>query len=347
VGLVIGLAAPIVIFILLAGLVTIRILRPAETPVAASPDLTQGSGPTASAPSDTHMLAAETPLTSSTPAPGTTPTMAAPAPLLTPANSETAVAITATSRSQLPETVTATATTLPTATPVVTLTATPTPDAPASATPAPGATDGPSPTPTPTPTATAAAAWRFINLTFGIDPLDARHSLIYGEVVNATGVAQEITDFTGTFYNNQGQLVAGTEQLRPYWPLAVLPPGGQMPFELQVLNATGLTRAELGVLTTPREEAPRTDFTFENVNQSLSGEFYCLRGQLRNPGGRLNEYLVIVGLLYDSQNNLVKFADESDGPPIFAVGERLKSFEMCLAPPYPGVVRYELKAWGR
>lgn len=189
--------------------------------------------------------------------------------------------------------------------------------------------------------------WRFINLTFSVDPFDSRHSLIYGEVVNVSGVAQEISDFTGTFYDAQGQVVAGADRLRPYWPLAVLPPGGQMPFELQVLEATGLARAELGVIATPRDEAPRTDFLFENVNQSVNNDFYCLRGQLRNPGSRLTEYLVIVGLLYDAQNNLVKFADQSDGPPIFAVGDRLKSFEICLAPPYPGVVRHELKAWGR
>jgi hypothetical protein len=231
----------------------------------------------------------------------------------------------------------ATATSLPTAT------ATTGPATGATVTPTPEPTAGP----TPTPTATAATAWRFINLTFSVDPFDSRHSLIYGEVVNASGVAQEISDFTGTFYNAQGQTVAGADRVRAYWPLAVLPPGGQMPFELQVLEATGLTRADLGVIAAPRDEAPRTDFIFENVNQSVSNEFYCLRGQLRNPGNRLTEYLVIVGLLYDAQNNLVKFADISDGPPIFAVGDRLKSFEICLASPYPGVVRHELKAWGR
>ncbi|MCS6909969.1 MAG: hypothetical protein NZM11_05295 [Anaerolineales bacterium] len=205
----------------------------------------------------------------------------------------------------------------------------------------------PTATPTPTPTTTAATTWRFVNLTFGVDPFDSRHSLIYGEVINASGVAQEISDFTGTFYNAQGQIVAGNDRVRAYWPLTVLPPGGQMPFELQVLEATGLTRADLGVIATPRDEAPHTDFLFENVTQVINNEFYCLRGQLRNPGNRLTEYLVIAGLLYDAQNNLVRFADVSDGPPIFAMGDRLKSFEICLAPPYPGAVRHELRAWGR
>lgn len=238
---------------------------------------------------------------------------------------------------------TATATQITTPTSLPTATATTGPATGATFTPTPEPTAGP----TTTPTATAANAWRFINLTFSVDPFDSRHSLIYGEVVNASGAPQEISDFTGTFYNAQGQAVAGADRVRAYWPLAVLPPGGQMPFELQVLEATGLTRADLGVIAAPRDEAPRTDFVFENVTQSVNNDFYCLRGQLRNPGNRLSEYLVIVGLLYDAQNNLVKFADVSEGPPIFVVGDRLKSFEICLAPPYPGVVRHELRAWGR
>lgn len=339
VGLIIGLAGPIISLIVLATFVFTRTTRSALTPVSAASSPVGTPLPTREAQVATETSTAPAAVTLAVDSASSTPTTIA----LTLAVVATAPDAPATST--LPPSTPRPTNAAVTATPTFqsTLEATPSPNAQFTATNTAEPTDGP----TPTPTATAASAWRFINLTISVDPLDSRHSLVYGEVLNASGVAQEITDFTGTFFNGQGQSVAGTESVRPYWPLAVLPAGGQMPFELQVLNTTGLARADLGVLATPREEAPRTDFNFENVSQSINGEFYCVRGQLRNPGGALTDYLVIAVLLYDAQNNVVKFADESDGPPIFAVGERLKSFEICIAPPYPGVVRYELRAWGR
>ena len=73
---------------------------------------------------------------------------------------------------------------------------------------------------------------------------------------------------------------------------------------------------------------------------------YCLAGQFRNPGAKLQNYLVIGATLYDEQDNLVNFGDYFEPEPAAIESDQSLEFEICIASPNQGTTRYELWAWG-
>jgi len=58
--------------------------------------------------------------------------------------------------------------------------------------------------------------------------------MIYGEVINNTGVYQELDVMGGLFFDNQGQVIADDRNIETHWSAEVVPPGGRVPFELVV-----------------------------------------------------------------------------------------------------------------
>jgi hypothetical protein len=64
---------------------------------------------------------------------------------------------------------------------------------------------------------------------------------------------------------------------------------------------------------------------------------------LRSTGDSVQNYLVIVAVLYDDQDNVVNFGDYYE--PYLESDEAL-NFEICVGSPNQGVARYELRAWG-
>ncbi len=171
--------------------------------------------------------------------------------------------------------------------------------------------------------------------------------LLYGQVTNNTGAAQELFEITGTFFDAQGQVIAEPDSSYAYWPGYVLPAGGRMPFELVVDGIDSAAKFDLQVEAEPSGETARQDFTFSDINQWTEDDVYCLEGNLRNPGSELEEYLIIAAVLYNSQDEVVNFGDYEEFGRAGLVGDETSTFEICVSPPNQGVARYELLAWGQ
>jgi hypothetical protein len=233
-------------------------------------------------------------------------------------------------------------------------TATPTNPPPAPPTPIPtptGVAIAQSPlTPVPTdnadgsPTATpivASSGWTFTNVRSY--PNEDENSLVlYGNIVNNTGSLQELISIAGTFYDEQGQVVADPDDTHAYWPGYVVPPGKSLPFELFVEGTHTVADFELIAAAEPTSENPRQDFEFKDVDQGNEDGTYCLDGELKIRGDEPEDYLIIAVILYDSQGNVVNFGDYSE----FGVDDDEVDFEICINPPNQDVARYDLVAWG-
>ena len=169
--------------------------------------------------------------------------------------------------------------------------------------------------------------------------------LLYGDLINNSNSPQSLTLITGTFYDDQGQVIADAESTYDYWPpIETLPPGGRMPFELTVVGIQGTANFTLSVEAEPSSELPHQDFTFSDLSQWVEEDIYCVEGILHNQGGELQDYLVIVAVLYDAQNNVINFGDYFESHP---ESSQSSSFTVCAGPPNHDVVRYELRAWGQ
>lgn len=227
---------------------------------------------------------------------------------------------------------------------------TPTPG-PAASThiPIPSPTDSPTPAPQPSPTVPPAVeppGWSLAGVRLYNE--QEKGLLLYGDLINSTGSPQALTLITGTFYDDQGRVIAAEERVYDYWPpVDAIPSGGRLPFELGVNGLQGDARFTLRVEAEPSSESPRQDFEFSDLSQWNEEDVYCVRGALQNPDGGLQDYLVIVAVLYDDQDRVVNFGDYSEPYPMDVVGGQSSNFEICVGPPNQGVTRYELRAWGQ
>jgi hypothetical protein len=200
-------------------------------------------------------------------------------------------------------------------------------------------------TATPTVAPTPSNGWSFASVR--VYPGQADGMLLYGDVINDTGAPQELEAVTGAFYDEQGQLIADEGNTYDYWPINVIPPGGRVPFELTVFDIQNAANFNLMVEAAPSEENTRQDFEFLNVNQRNEDGDYCLEGELRNSGDDLEEYLVIVAILYDSQGNVINFDFYDEYDPENVQDDDTSSFDICIATLDQGVANHELRAWGR
>lgn len=204
----------------------------------------------------------------------------------------------------------------------------------------PTATSEP-PTPTPLP-----EGWVFNGVQITPKP-DGSALLVHGNLLNNTNSAQKLSKVTGIFFDEQGQVIAGTDgNLTDYWPIAAVPPAGQIPFELVV---PGLQRAadyDLQVQAEPGELLLRQDFEFIDVNLTPKEEKQCVIGKVRNPGGELQSYLVIAAVLYDTQDNVINYYDHLEQSIGNLKDDTTLDFEICVDPLNQPVARFEPQAWG-
>jgi uncharacterized protein YgiM (DUF1202 family) len=185
------------------------------------------------------------------------------------------------------------------------------------------------------------AGWTFTNVRSY--PNEDENSLVlYGNIVNNTGSLQELVSIAGTFYDEQGQVVAEPDNTHAYWPGYVVPPGKSVPFELFVEDVQSVADFELIAAAEPSGENPRQDFEFTDVGQGNENGAYCLKGELKIQGAEPEDYLIIAAVLYDGQGNVVNFGDYSE----FGVDDDEVDFEICINPPNQEVARYDLVAWG-
>lgn len=201
--------------------------------------------------------------------------------------------------------------------------------------------------PTPTPALMEnSEKWSFAALR--TDEIPARNMLmLYGEMINDSGTTQQVFSVAGTFYDSQGQIIPVDQSSNGVWPTDVIPPGGRVPFLLTVQNARNVSNFDLSVQSEPVEIVPRQDFEFVDVNEQVNGIHRCLSGALKNPGGQLADYLVIAGIFYDDQGNILRFANDNKSAFNQLTGDGALNFKICIkSPPNSNVASHKLLAWG-
>ncbi len=293
---------------------------------------------------------------SATPGPTATPTDAPlPAAVATAANPATSLPpptdIPTLPASALPTLTSTFTATLPAPTATATASATAT-ETSVAFTPTEGPTITPTFTSTETATATATATpegggWTFANIRLTTDPDESDPNiLVFGEVINHSGVVQEIAAITGLFYDAQGQVIANEENTTDYWPVEAIPVGGRMPFEMVVIGIQSAASYKLRVESSVGPDLPRQNFEFSEVTQTNESGNYCVGGKVRNPGEALKSYLTIVVTLYDSQNRVINFGSDEKVGVTTLVGDRTVNFRICITPPNQDTARYDLQAFG-
>lgn len=223
-----------------------------------------------------------------------------------------------------------TATTAPTATPTVAL---------------PTETPTPAPSATPTPTATP-SDWQFENVRVYTGLIN-NGLLLFGNLVNNTGAPQELEAIDGTFYDAASQQIAAASIGLAYWPGYIVPPGGGVPFQLEVDNISSVGNFDLQVEARASDTAPMLDFTVSNSSPRTEGDSFCVSGRLQNPGPQLEDYLVVALVLYDDQNNVISFSDYEELDPDWIRGDESLEYELCADLLAGNVARHVVQAWGR
>lgn len=90
--------------------------------------------------------------------------------------------------------------------------------------------------------------WLFDNLTL-VTEEDVL--VISGEVINNTGVSQELDVMGGLFYDERGQVIADDRQMETHWSVDIVSPGGRAPFEVVVDGIQTAADFELSVEAQP------------------------------------------------------------------------------------------------
>jgi hypothetical protein len=205
--------------------------------------------------------------------------------------------------------------------------------------PTPASTSIDLPTATPPP---QTAGWSFAGVQSYPDPYGGG-LLLYGDLINDTGMTQELVFVSGTFYDASGQVIADPGSTSDYWPVDVIPSGGRLPFELTVLDIEQAVAYDLTLEAQPSDRTPRQDFEFANLDQWGEDDIYCLTGELQNLGAPLQEYIVIVAVLFDSQDRVLKFGEYYEPGPV----DPSLEFEICIDLINQDIARHELRAWGQ
>lgn len=212
------------------------------------------------------------------------------------------------------------------------------------AAPTPTPPPGPSPSPEPNPVP-GGSGWTFIGIQAAYDP-DEDGVIMHGDMINNTGSAQAIIYLTGVLVDGQTQVTASVDDAAVYWPLKVVPPGGQVPFELISYDLQNVTDFNLSVISEPSSEPARQDFEFSDLAPSSKSDYYCMRGKLWNSGNPLSDNLLILVVIYDNQDHIINFGSFEESTPENILGEQALPFEVCTNSYKHQVARHELRAVG-
>ena len=214
-------------------------------------------------------------------------------------------------------------------------------------------TDTPVPIDTPTPIQTAATAspvpvtendgWVFSNLRLSSGDEEL---VIFGEITNRTGRSHQLDWLTGTFYNQQGQLIAGDTDTYDMLPIDLIPPDGQVPFQLIVEGIDSVADYTLQVESEPVDETPRQHFEPQNLSQQTERGEYCLSGALGNPGDAPDDYIIIALILYNAADQVINYGDYYEFAPDDFSGAETLAFTVCADPLGQPVARHDVRAWG-
>jgi hypothetical protein len=169
--------------------------------------------------------------------------------------------------------------------------------------------------------------------------------MIYGEAINDSGKPQRILGLQGNYYDAQGGKII-PEDTSDYWPIETVPNGWLMPFELTLTGPTAVERVELQVITEDSDESLRTDFELSELQGVPSDDEYCVTARIRNLGQALDAYLMVVAVLYDSEDQVINWGIGYQPAPDNLVGAETVIASACAEHFNQVVARHELRAWG-
>ncbi len=211
----------------------------------------------------------------------------------------------------------------------------------------PTSTSVPTPTETPTtePTFTPPppSEWSFSNVRLDTEQYEG-DLLLYGNVINNSDTAKMLAYITGIFYDDQNQVIADEGDTYDYWLVDVIPPQAQLPFELTVANVQNVANFDFIVEAESGGESKSSAFEFVDVQVENDGD-YCLVGTLKNVGRELNDYVTVIGVLYDEQESMINFSYDEFSVESFNNGDS-EEFYVCVDTLGHQVARYDLQAWG-
>ncbi len=148
---------------------------------------------------------------------------------------------------------------------------------------------------------------------------------------------------SGTFYNAQGRVIAGPDQISSYCPADAIPVGGQLPFTLNLDEIQNVATYNIDIEGESADYVLHQDFEFLELNQWQQEGNYCVSGKFRNQGVALEAYAVPFMVLYNNQDQVVNFADYYAEE---ALNNQTLDFEVCIETDNQTVNRYKLQAWG-
>jgi hypothetical protein len=172
---------------------------------------------------------------------------------------------------------------------------------------------------------------------------------VVGEVTNLSAEPMQLVEVTGRFYDAQGQPIAMEAEVSDFWPQAVVPAAGRVPFELVVGDIASASTFTLAVEAAPSAATLRTDFVTTVTEASLENNRYCLAGQTQNPGSRLSERLTIIAVVYDPADLVIDYRDT-----VLATAEQLERFvggqtlrfRICVPVTTHTIERYDILTFG-
>jgi len=124
---------------------------------------------------------------------------------------------------------------------------------------------------------------------------------LFGLLENMTGQAQEFPIVYVTFRDAAGEEVGSDFNSVE---IGIQPAGWLAPFHI-VTNVDEYATVEMTIDALPATEPVRTDLTVSNVQVTLVGGIYEVRGDIRNPGDPLTDLAEIAVALLDTSGKTI------------------------------------------
>lgn len=134
--------------------------------------------------------------------------------------------------------------------------------------------------------------------------VDAEWFHIVGEVRNNSHDPMEYVKVVATLYDDSGKVVGVSFT---YTELDVIPPGQKAPFETVTDQWEGTTRYKLQVQGSPGH-LPRQDLKILSHDSYVDGDWFHVRGEIKNRGTTQSEFVKIVATLYNASGEVVGMA---------------------------------------
>ncbi len=203
------------------------------------------------------------------------------------------------------------------------------------------------PTLTPAPTATP-SDWTFANVQVMAHP-SQNGLIVVGEIVNHTGVPQDVLEISGEFYDAQGRFIAGRLKTTFEIPTNAVPvpAGGRMPFEMHVLDIDQAASYSLEVRARASTALAREFDDFINSTPVTARGRFCINSTLLRPEPGLNEYLAIALLLLDGDGRAIGLGRVYEPDVDEVMSTPAHSFQICADDDRQDVAGFLLRAWGR